>query len=49
VREENLGQRTSDSCELEILQLVTRPPYSNVSVLRADFDRDTFKSDIVPR
>jgi hypothetical protein len=44
-----LGQRADDFYEFKILELVTKPPYKNVTVLRAEIDPDTFKINIVPR
>ena len=47
VREVILGLR-ADMLELEILEIVTRPPYRNVAVSRAELDRRTFDLHIVP-
>jgi hypothetical protein len=49
VREVILGQRADDLLEFEILELVTKPRYKNVTVLRAELDQRTFKLNIVPR
>lgn len=49
VREVILGQRSDNVLELEILELVTKPPYKNVAILRAELDRSTFSLNIVPR
>jgi Protein of unknown function (DUF2971) len=49
VREVILGQRAETFSEFEILELVTRPPYKDVTVLRAEMDPTQFKINIVPR
>jgi hypothetical protein len=49
VREVILGQRSDNLLEFEILELVTKPPYKNVAVLRAELDQSTFTLNIVPR
>jgi hypothetical protein len=49
VREVILGQRADNFLELEILELVTKPPYKSVTVLRAELGPSTFKLNIVPR
>mgnify|MGYP001445115540 CR=1 FL=1 len=49
VREVILGQRADSVLEGDILQLVTKRPYRDVTVLRAELDRRAFKFNIVPR
>ncbi|MDF1812384.1 MAG: DUF2971 domain-containing protein [Verrucomicrobiales bacterium] len=44
-----LGQRIESFTELQILQLVYRPPFETVLVLRAELDQTTFGLNIVPR
>jgi transposase-like protein len=47
VREVILGQRANDILEFEILELVTKHPYKNVTVLRAELDQKMFRLNIV--
>jgi len=48
VREVIVGLRADELLEFEILELVTKPPYKNVTVLRAERYLSTFKLNIVP-
>jgi hypothetical protein len=49
VSEVVLGCRAENILEGDILESVTKPPYQNVTVCRAEADPDTFKLNIVPR
>lgn len=49
VREVVLGLRANESLEFMILELVTKRPYENVSVLRAELDSKSFMLNITPR
>jgi hypothetical protein len=44
-----LGCRAENILEGEVLEAVTRPPYENVEVLRAELDPHAFRLNIVPR
>jgi hypothetical protein len=49
IRNVTLGQRADESLEFMILELVTKPPYENVTVQRAELDSKSFRLNIVPR
>lgn len=49
LRDVILGQRADESLEFMILELVTKPPYESVNVLRAELDSRRFRLNIVPR
>lgn len=49
VKEVILGLRADSGLEFQILHLVTKPPFEDVAVLRAELDRKTFNINIVKR
>ena len=48
VREVILGARADESLEFMILETVTKPPYENVTMLRAELDSKSFRLNLVP-
>jgi hypothetical protein len=49
VREVILGLRADESLEFMSLEMVTKPPYDNVTMLRASLDSKSFRINLAPR